>query len=122
MRIGHSSGGVFWTKTLDGGAQDVVSELSLDVTNNRIHLSGATNGAIASSVQAYGKLDGFVSSFDMQGHPKSHVQFGGSKEDGIAAAALDEKTSNLFVGGAAGSSFDGQSLQGMTDLYVKRVY
>lgn len=86
-------GNVVWTRQFGTIRDDLAIGVSLDSTG--VYVAGGTNGTLAGT--SFGRVDGFVAKFDVDGNDVWTRQFGTGNDDYFTGIAVD--TSGMYLSG-----------------------
>jgi hypothetical protein len=110
-------GALLWTSQFGTSGSDSVTHVAVDASGNA-YVVGMTGGAFL-GYTAGGGLDAFIHSVDQAGVPRWTRQFGTPGLDSFTGVFPDS-SGNVYVAGAVGGSFAGQSAFGDVDGLVAR--
>ena len=116
MRHYSADGTERWTRPI-GSVSDGVVAFAADAADN-FYLAGYAAGPLPGQTFA-GRLDAFVTAYHADGTARWTREFGAAGDDEATGVAVDA-AGNVLVAGFAGSTLDGQSLNGsVAETFVR---
>ncbi|MCX7788381.1 MAG: SBBP repeat-containing protein [Spirochaetes bacterium] len=106
-----------WTRFKGGSVNDIPSAVTID-ENDNVYITGYTVGAFDAQSNS-GSADFFITKYNPDGNWVWTKIKGGSLADYGNSIALD-RNRNVYITGNTRSSFDGQSNNGNSDLFVTK--
>lgn len=107
-----------WTKQIGSSGNDQGTCIAYDVDNDYVYIGGIAGGSIGGETFSGGTSDGFIAKYNSSGTLLFIKLVGSSGEDGILA--ISYYNNNIYAGGYASGSIDGQTYGGNFDsLLIK---
>lgn len=111
-----------WNRLIGGSLKDEGLDITSDSSEN-IYVTGRTLNSLEDSnlgtQNNNGKEDIFIVKYDYKGFPLWVRVRGGSENDGATAIAVDS-LGNVYIAGYTASSFDGNSNNGYSDIFIMK--
>ncbi len=111
-----------WNRLIGGSLKDEGLDITSDSSEN-IYVTGRTLNSLEDSnlgtQNNNGKEDIFIVKYDYKGFPLWVRVRGGSENDGATAIAVDS-SDNVYIAGYTASSFDGNTNNGKSDIFVMK--
>ena len=110
-----SNGNKSWTRQIGSTSDDSIYGVTAD-GNGGIFVAGSTKGSIDGQT-SNGGGDGFVAHYDSNGNKSWTRQIGSSSRDYIHSL-IPDGNGGIFVAGYTEGSIDGQTYNGVVDVFV----
>ncbi len=111
-----SSGNKLWTKLLGSSSGGTMAYAIATDSSNNVYITGTTSGSLDGQTWS-GSMDLFLVKYDSTGSKLWTRQLGNGNTTDARGIAIDG-FGNPYVTGYTFSSLDGQTLTGVSDLYV----
>ena len=122
LRLGVTGGQItippFGWKQFGTSSNDVINGITKDSSGN-IYIVGTTSGSLPNNTSS-GLTDAFLAKYSPAGILLYIQQLGSSGNDQGTCITYDPNTDNIYIGGIAGGSIQGQSHSGGEDGFIAK--
>lgn len=119
VKVRGADGTTVWSRQLGTSDEDLARSVTVDATD-AVYLTGSTAGTLAQNTNA-GAIDVVIAKLNGETGATTWLKQIGSAGIDVGSAVEADTAGNVFVTGHSSDAFDGQTNNGLDDIFLARI-